>query len=255
MVPKYVGVNRSLIDTGVIGDKNTLSVMTFLLLSTCDEEFEWCGEIIPCGSVVTSYSEINAVCKLTTNQTKYAIKKMKEMKFFSTKFSRNKMVVTVENKELFAIVKEKIPSVFPSVNPEKTPEKKSTTKRSKTEEYTDEFERFWEQYPVKKAKKKAFEKWRSLNPNSDLQETILHDISLRVRNGDWKDAQYVPYATTYLYGRRWEDEQLKESGGRANGYYNPFAEKLKTMEVIDGTSGNDEGAGDCEGIVSDFPQW
>lgn len=266
-MPKYVGVNRCLLETGIVGDKNTLSVMMYLLLSTCDEAYEWDGETIPCGSVVTSHGEINEACRLTTNQTKYAIKKLKELKFFSTKFYRNKMVATVENKELFAIVKEKIPQVFPQVKLEKKLEKKVEKKEEPkpqkkkpiSEAYTPEFERFWEQYPLKKAKKKAFEKWRSLKADENLQETILNDIARRMGSGEWKETQYIPHATTYLYGRRWEDEPVTASKVRGQktgkGYYNPFKTMFEQTEETDETTG--DGTISCldGGNVPDLSEW
>lgn len=112
----------------------------------------------------------------------------------------------------------------------------------KAETYPPDFEAFWEQYPRHTAKAAAFKQWRRLEPAKELQEIILHDIAVRLGRGEWQEEQYIPHASTYLNGRRWEDEQTaipqKDAAGPnvGKGYYNPafeYAERLRAMEGTD----------------------
>ena len=71
------------------------------------------------------------------------------------------------------------------------------------------FDEFWDSYPkVRRQGKAAAEKaWKKLEPAPDLQQTIIQSV-MRKRAGPWKnkDPQYIPHPSTYLNGRRWEDE-------------------------------------------------
>ena len=76
------------------------------------------------------------------------------------------------------------------------------------ETYTVEFERFWGAYPRKVNKKKAFEAWQKLNGESPSVEELLKILEGQKKNKDWvKDGgRFIPHPSTWLNGRRWEDE-------------------------------------------------
>lgn len=60
---------------------------------------------------------------------------------------------------------------------------------------------FWVLYPRKTDKTKAEKAWRNLTKTE--QRAALADVG----NGRFagKEKQYIPYPTTYLHGKRWED--------------------------------------------------
>ena len=71
------------------------------------------------------------------------------------------------------------------------------------------FAEFWNLYPRKEAKERALKAWRKLKADVALIATILADVKTRA----WPaDSQFVPYASTYLNGRRWEDEAVSNNG-------------------------------------------
>lgn len=74
------------------------------------------------------------------------------------------------------------------------------------------FDLFWGIYPRSDGKRAAFDKWTRLNPDAETQARIMADVERRKRSRDWtKDGgQFIPHASTYLHGRRWEDG-FKES--------------------------------------------
>lgn len=79
-------------------------------------------------------------------------------------------------------------------------------KQSKPEPHR--FAEFWAIYPKKKTKDKAIDAWNKIRPDDALVDQILKAVALARQTRDWtKDkGQYVPHPTTWLNGRRWEDE-------------------------------------------------
>ena len=76
------------------------------------------------------------------------------------------------------------------------------------------FEKFWEAYPKKKSKGNA-EKWFDKNnPSDELVDIMIDKISLLKNTEQWtKDnGQYIPYPTTWLNAKGWEDEIYEETG-------------------------------------------
>lgn len=85
-------------------------------------------------------------------------------------------------------------------------ETKAVTPKTKkaAKDYTPDFDRFWDLYPEKESKAGAFAAWKKLNPNQDLQDTILKDVALRIENDPrWLD-KYIPFPARYLKEKRWE---------------------------------------------------
>ncbi len=82
----------------------------------------------------------------------------------------------------------------------------------------DGFARFWQAYPKKVNKAQALKAFKGQKINGEIVD-ILKDIENRRASLDWtKDGgQYVPYPSTYLTNRKWEEAQ--ES-------VNPFAGAL-----------------------------
>jgi len=69
------------------------------------------------------------------------------------------------------------------------------------------FETFWKEYPRRVNKKKAKEAFLKINPDPILFVTILEAIRKQA-DTVWKGKaiEYIPHPTTWLNGRRWEDE-------------------------------------------------
>lgn len=72
----------------------------------------------------------------------------------------------------------------------------------------DPFLTFWAAYPKKVKKQKAWESWRKLRPDTALVSVILNALERQKRSDRWTrdGGRYIPDPTTWLNGRRWEDE-------------------------------------------------
>jgi hypothetical protein len=84
--------------------------------------------------------------------------------------------------------------------------------RSSNDEHVHEFtffDTFWDIYKRKQGKQKARQAWKA----HDLEQhasSILEDVKFRFEH-EWKNTQlnYLPMPSTYLNGRRWEDERIE----------------------------------------------
>jgi len=70
------------------------------------------------------------------------------------------------------------------------------------------FAEFWSLYPRKTAKLAAERAWNRLSPDEDLSSVIQQAIARQRKSEQWtcKGGAFVPHASTWLNGRRWEDE-------------------------------------------------
>jgi uncharacterized protein YdaU (DUF1376 family) len=70
------------------------------------------------------------------------------------------------------------------------------------------FDAFWTAYPKKKDRKKSEQAWVKLKLTDEQAGEILKKLAQQVMQPSWlkDDGQYIPYPTTYLNGRRWEDD-------------------------------------------------
>lgn len=64
---------------------------------------------------------------------------------------------------------------------------------------------FWSVYPNKKGKKDAERHWRREKCDDSLEQIIAH-VRLMLESDDGWRRGYVPMGSTYVNGRRWEDQ-------------------------------------------------
>lgn len=69
------------------------------------------------------------------------------------------------------------------------------------------FDSFWKAYPKKTNKEFAKRVFEKLRVDQPLLDKILHSLHIQTRTV-WKDkdVQYIPHPSTWLNGKRWEDE-------------------------------------------------
>lgn len=84
--------------------------------------------------------------------------------------------------------------------------KAKATKAVEASPYSKEFETFWALYPRKVNKQKAHEVFKKLNPSESLLGVMLTSLKQQRQSEQWQTMQFIPHATTWLNGRRWEDE-------------------------------------------------
>ena len=60
----------------------------------------------------------------------------------------------------------------------------------------------------KPKKSNALKAWKKLKPNDDLVREILSALEKQKQSSQWQkdNGQFIPYPTTWLNGKRWEDD-------------------------------------------------
>lgn len=85
--------------------------------------------------------------------------------------------------------------------------RRSRRAQSSTPEWKPErFERFWNAYPRGEAKQAAARAWDKLKADDDLLAVMGRALVRQMRSESWRDGVGIPYASTWLNQRRWEDE-------------------------------------------------
>lgn len=81
--------------------------------------------------------------------------------------------------------------------------------------YKEKFEIFWNSYPRKVNKFKTQEWFKKNNPSDETLNLILEKLDKFKCTNEWKkeNGKYIPYPTTWLNQKRWEDE-IKESSNK-----------------------------------------
>lgn len=81
---------------------------------------------------------------------------------------------------------------------------KENTKR-KSDELEERFAKFWKAYPKKVGKETAKKAFIKLSPKDSDIDLWISAIERQKTTRQWRDPQYIPYPSTWLNGKRWED--------------------------------------------------
>lgn len=96
------------------------------------------------------------------------------------------------------------------------------------------FDAFWDEYPRRQDKAKAKTAFHALHVTDDLFDRIMDGLRRQKATAQWQNPKYIPLPTTWLHGRRWEDELPKEgvADKQDDGYDNlrRLYAKYKTKE-------------------------
>ena len=71
----------------------------------------------------------------------------------------------------------------------------------------ERFAAFWKFYPRGENKQRAVKAWDKLKPDDALIATMGRALAKQKASPDWQRGIGIPHASTWLNGRRWEDEQ------------------------------------------------
>ena len=83
--------------------------------------------------------------------------------------------------------------------------KKKRKRGELTEAQAGRFDIFWDVYPVKKDKQRAKEAWQKIDPDDEMTSMMVKAVFQQTMSDEWQRG-YIPRPTTWLNGKRWEDE-------------------------------------------------
>lgn len=84
--------------------------------------------------------------------------------------------------------------------------KRSNEPKEASDWKPERFNAFWEAYPCGKSKQAAIRAWDKLRPDDSLLVEMAKGLQRALRSEDWQRGIGIPYASTWLNNRRWEDE-------------------------------------------------
>lgn len=98
------------------------------------------------------------------------------------------------------------------------------------------FARFWSAYPRKEAKQNALRAFEKINPDEELLSLMLEAIEKQKRSEQWQEdgGRFIPHPTTWLNGRRWEDQlpEAKPKPGYGGYSQRSYADQDESMESV-----------------------
>lgn len=86
------------------------------------------------------------------------------------------------------------------------PSRRKRTAKEAPDWKPERFAGFWEYYPRGENKQGAIRAWDRLRPSDELIDTMAHALRRQMEREDWQRGIGIPYASTWLNNRRWEDK-------------------------------------------------
>lgn len=77
----------------------------------------------------------------------------------------------------------------------------------------ERFAAFWAAYPRGESKQAAIRAWDKLQPDEKLLVEMARGLQRALASESWQKGIGIPYASTWLNNRRWEDEDKPLPGG------------------------------------------
>lgn len=89
-----------------------------------------------------------------------------------------------------------------------TPDEQRARKPFKNKKQETMFDQFWDMYPKKRSKGQAEKTWVKIDPDESLLVAMLSGLEKAKNSHEWtkEGGQYVPYPSTWLNAKGWEDE-------------------------------------------------
>lgn len=98
-------------------------------------------------------------------------------------------------------------------NDEMSSENTSENTSESTNLRAEQFEIFWKAYPNKKDRKRAEQKFHKVDFKKNTFEKIISSLEKQKQSYNWQkeSGRYVPMASTWINGERWNDEIRADS--------------------------------------------
>ena len=117
--------------------------------------------------------------------------------------------------------------------------KTNKEKSANTAHINKHFDLFWQEYPRKVGKQAALKAWQKLKPDENTLTEIMRGLDIAIRY--WKarctEMQYIPHASTWLSGARWNDNldagaTLQSSNKGSNPFFQGFQQNNDITDAL-----------------------
>ena len=205
---------------------HTLCLFIYLLLKANYKDIDHHGMVIKRGQLITSIPKISTDTGLSIQQTKTALKHLQLTGELTDVANRQYRIITILKYDDYQSVTDKISNDQPTTNRQNrqrltddlTPSIESIELQkdrnidspSENTPPTQDiwFSQFWDMYPKKTSKAQAEKEWKKLKVGPSLMASIMDGLRKWIASDQWTrdNGQFIPYPSTWLHNRRWEDE-------------------------------------------------
>lgn len=98
----------------------------------------------------------------------------------------------------------------------KNPSRRGRSPKAAPDWKPERFAGFWNYYPRGEDKPAAIRAWDKLQPSDELIDEMAAALVRQAASESWQAGVGIPYASTWLNNRRWEDEDKKPPRSRAS---------------------------------------
>ena len=206
----YIKLFRKFTKWEWYSDINTKTLFLHLLLTANHEDKKWRGIVVEKGQVIVGRTKLSKDLHLSERQIRTSLEHLKSTNEITTKTTNKFTIVTLVNWEKYQDYDTRTTNSKSNKLP--TSDQQPTTNNNEKNEknkrnniYAQMFEDFWSIYPKKRNKSKCKEWYLKNKPSEELQKEILLSVAFFKNEKQWKDEQFIPYPTTFLNQKRWED--------------------------------------------------
>lgn len=205
-------------------EQRVILITLLLMVNYKAKSWEWKGKPFTCqpGQKITSVKSIQEKCGsleiFTRDKVRTALKKFERAEFLTTETTNTGMLITIVNWQKYQVREEEYPQQNPHQIPSESPpdtqhlptkeQRNKVTKKQDNNILAQNFDEFWNAYPKKRSKDKAYKAFMKINPDANLLATMLEKIGEYKKTEEWQkdNGQFIPYPSSWLNGRRWEDK-------------------------------------------------
>lgn len=102
-----------------------------------------------------------------------------------------------------------IPPYNPPIGDGAEKPKRKRSAKTEPDWKPERFEGFWAYYPRGENRMGAVRAWDKLKPDDTLIDTIARSLEILKATEEWQRGIGIPYASTFINGRRWTDAEAK----------------------------------------------
>jgi hypothetical protein len=209
----FIRIYRKLLDWEWFQDGNTLKLFMYLLLTAYFKPSRLKGiELLP-GQVVVSFRKVCEKTGLSLQELRTAVNHLKSTHEITCHSTHRCTLVTIINWASYQSdgVKSTQSSTQSSTSHQhtgNTPSYKNNENNAKKDTSDHTFAEFYACYPRKVKRVDAEKAWAKLGVGDDLFIRIMLALDLHKKSFGWKKdgGRFIPYPSTWLNGRRWEDD-------------------------------------------------
>jgi len=199
---------------------NMAHLFIHLVISANHEKTKWQGVDIFPGQFVTGLHSLSAATGITIQTLRTCLRRLEVGGEISRKSTNKFTIITICKYNDYQTEKKSANKQLTSN--QQTTNNKQEVKNERIKPYVQKahddesqtalngkaFSAFWEEYPKKRDKAKAEKAWLKIKPDEELARKIIQAVSVQKKTRSWQkdNGQFIPLPTTWLNGRRWEDE-------------------------------------------------